>query len=231
MKKDEVYSLFNSTFAVRNDSNESFYAFRRMLHEFGLIDDALYLSLSADGSGMSQNESKSYSYYYFINEGDIPQFGEFVSNDFGFKSDIIRSLSTINHVIIKDEDGNEIEYDKVVGADGIPYWEKIAGDEKVISVDSPELTSIICNYIIDMQYNYKINDDYFNINVVKFNDNDDEISDIINMLKSWYMKIFDSDVIDPEDWKKFVPFVEDAGIIDEMTKSRILSSDTSAATL
>lgn len=229
MTVDEVYNLYNRTFATKKDDDTSFYAFRRMLHEFGIIDNELYLNLSSDEEGSFINECVHRDYYYFINEGDIPELDSFLSNDFGFKSDVIRILTNINHIIIKTEDGSEILYNKVLADNGIPYWEKIIDNSQIIKVDSQEMTSIICYYIIDMQYNYIINDDYLNINVSKFNKNDEEISDKIKNFTNWFFIIFDTKIIDSDNWKKFIPFIEDAGIIDAMTKSRILSDSTTAS--
>lgn len=226
LKLDQIYSLYNQTFATKKDNDKSFYAFRKMMHEMGFIDDELYIKLAIDDDDRSQNESRQYEYYYFINEGDIPEFDDFKENNFGFKSEIIRILARINHVIITDEQGTEISYNKLEGRNGLPYWEKVSDKGTITEVDAPELTSILCNYIIDMQYNYKVNDDYLNVNVAKIDQDSEEISDVIKYLESWYRTIFDTEEIDDEQWRKFIPFVEEAGIIDNMTKSRILADST-----
>lgn len=223
MTVDKALSLYKQTFATMKDNIKSFFAFRKMLLAFGLIDEDTYTKISFEFNEYDMSEKIRPKYFvYVLNEADIPDFTEFSQHNLGFLSDIVNLLYRINHVIINTEDST-IKYNKIEDDCGLPKWEKVMDESSIIVIDTEELIDVLYKYMIEYQYDHKINDNYLNVEVIsrsKIVETSDMKSNIIN----WYKLIFEvEEIMDEDEFSKFVGYVEDADIIDEFTKAKILA--------
>lgn len=142
-----------------------------------------------------------------------PNIDTFTLND-EFTSDMYDILNNINYIVISDV----LVYTKIYDKFGFIKWKCVYDD---IIIEQSDLIYIIHDYVIDNMYNLKINDDYLNI-TNKPNNTYLDIDELYQKLVNYYNIIFNSLPNDNEKFNIYVNSLENAGIIDSITKNKIL---------
>ena len=224
---EDIYNLYSSTFGLIKKDNKSWQGFIKMLLTEGLIDNTLYADLQQRGSFENVNfiaESMKVNtipnVYRYLKES----IEDDTDDDFDKNYELTELLNNVDTVII-EHDNNEYKYIKSYDKFGFIQWEyqnadNLEEDKTYMNVD--DLINIIHRYTVKQHYNIKKNDNFLNIRKTDFTNADVDVEKLYNAFIKFYEEIFKRTPLDPKEFSKYMGYVFDSGLIDYITKDKII---------